>query len=809
MKNREIDAIVLIITIMMFASMIGVFHAKGASIPWQGYVKPAFPDYAPSGVPDFDEKQDGWGPSPGWYTWSGPVAAANSLWWVDSEYESLVFANPVAPPTVSDHFPLVTTYNASWDDHDPRNVDPLVRNLASLMDTDGVNSGGDHVGTRWTDLATGISAYIAQQGLSKYFEVYPFEFPSFSQLSDQILNGQEVVLLLEFYQLSGNNWYPVTNNENLTAGNYVTCAGVNATTSMVLISDPYQDAYEAGTAPGRSPVPDTAGYTAAAHNNATYVSQDAYNVTQYAFPINSVPPFVPPYLAPPGYPPIVWELQGYLQTMGYDASYHAFIRVAVVTSPIVSPGWSGYVKPGFTDYAPSGMPDFDENQNAFTTQPGQYTWCAPVAVANSLWWLDSEYESIEFANPVPPPTISDHFNLVNSSNPGVWDDHDPQNVIGLVTNLAVLMDTDGLTSHDGHMGTRITDIQSGIQEYLQQQGVANLFEVYNSSFPTFTWIDNQTELYNSVELCLEFWQLTRTGWIQPTFSEASLNHGHCVACAGSNSTTSQVLISDPYQDAYEAGTAPGRSPMPHAIPHNSAVHNDAQYVSQDAYNVSLFNFSQSTVGSPPGYPSSAYELQGYLQSIPGTDSSYHAFIRLAVATSPVGVHDVAVTNISTCKDGCSLRTVGQGCTVHVNVGVANLGNFNETFNVTAYANNTEIGWQTFSNLAAGGQALASFLWNTSEYAIANYTLSAHADTVTGETNTSNNDCADGIMSVTIPGDVDGNGRVNMGDVVSILLAFGSTIGQSKYVPNCDIDDNHRITMGDVIIALLHFGQHYP
>ena len=161
------------------------------------------------------------------------------------------------------------------------------------------------------------------------------------------------------------------------------------------------------------------------------------------------------------------------------------------------------------------MPEFDENQNAFTTKPGQYTWCAPVAVANSLWWLDSEYESINFANPVPPPAKSDHFNLVtNYSN---WDDHDSQNVIPLVVNLAIMMDTDNLTSHDGHMGTRVTDIQTGIQSYLTQQGVAGLFEVHNQSYPTFTWIDNETEKCQGVVLCLEFWQQTATGWIQPTF----------------------------------------------------------------------------------------------------------------------------------------------------------------------------------------------------------------------------------------------------------------------------------------------------
>ena len=358
MKHIRYDAACLILTVMMLAGTIAVFRAS-ASTPWVGYVKPGFPDYAPSGTPDFDEKQDNWGPTPGLYTWCSPVAAANSLWWLDSEFENLTFYYPVAPPTKSDHFPLVTTYNSTWDDHDPRNVDPLVRNLASLMNTDGVHSGGDHVGTYWQDLEAGLNAYIAQQGLTRYFEVHHLEFADLGWVSNEILNCQDVVLCLEFYQFTGGSWYPLTSNPNLEHGHSVTCAGVNITTGMVLISDPYQDAYELGTAPsGRSPVPDAPGYNSTAHNNATFVSQDAYTMVPYNFPMNPMPP--PPFLAPPGYPPVAWELQGYLQTMGLPPTYHAFVRVAIATSPVAVTEWPGYIKPAFPDYAQSGVPDFDE-----------------------------------------------------------------------------------------------------------------------------------------------------------------------------------------------------------------------------------------------------------------------------------------------------------------------------------------------------------------------------------------------------------------------------------------------------------------
>jgi hypothetical protein len=85
MKKSRLYVVSMILLTLMLASAFAVFRVS-APATWQGYVKPSYPDYAPSGMPDFDEKQDLWGPAPGVYTWCGPVAVANSLWWLDSEY---------------------------------------------------------------------------------------------------------------------------------------------------------------------------------------------------------------------------------------------------------------------------------------------------------------------------------------------------------------------------------------------------------------------------------------------------------------------------------------------------------------------------------------------------------------------------------------------------------------------------------------------------------------------------------------------------------------------------------------------------
>jgi hypothetical protein len=814
MKKSKFSAISLIFLAMLLTSASIIFRTQAPSTQWLGYVKPSFPDYAPSGVPDFDEKQSNWGPGVGVYTWCGPVAVANSLWWLDSEYESNLTSTPVPPPTISDHFPLVTNYS-SWDDHSPSNVDPLVRNLALLMDADGQQSKDGHIGTRWQDLENGTKYYLTQQGVSKYLDVYNMTFPTFNWISNETLNCNDVVLFLEFYQLTGSGWVPLTSPPSLEAGHFVTCAGVNITTSSLLISDPYQDANEAGTAPGRSPVPHLYPHNSAVHNDTQYVSQDAYQTGNYTF--IHIPPPPPPPAPPPGYPPVALELQGYLQTMGFDPTWHTFIRAAVVTAPKSVPEWPGYIKPAFPDYTPSGMPDFSEIQANWGPAPGTYTWCVPVAVANSLWWLDSKYESIFNPAPVPPPTISDHFALV--TNYSSWDDHDPNNVAGLVANLANLMDTDGQVSHDGHSGTRWTDIQKGIQQYLAQQGITGMFEVHNSSFPDLAWIDNETEKCQDVELCLEFWQWNGTGWTNTTVTEPSLRNGHCVTCAGVNITMSQLLVSDPYQDAYEAGTAPGRSPFLHAYPHNTAIHNDARFVSQDAYTAAPFSPNPP---KPPGYPDTVWELQGYLQSL-GYPVGYHAFIRWAIATSPSGVHDIAVTNVTSPK-----KIICQSFTGNVTATVANRGDYPENVNVTFYANMTSIPNATvigtFTNVALtnGTSINLTQTWNTTGFAKGNYTLVACADIVPGETNTTNNNFTDSWIFVTMIGDITGgtpnpwdfvpDGKCDGKDIGVVARCYGSIPGSVPpeiWNANCDVNNDGKVDGKDVAIVARHYGEKDP
>jgi len=64
---------------------------------------------------------------------------------------------------------------------------------------------------------------------------------------------------------------------------------------------------------------------------------------------------------------------------------------------------------------------------------------------------------------------------------------------------------------------------------------------------------------------------------------------------------------------------------------------------------------------------------------------------------------------------------------------------------------------------------------------------------------------DGIVLVTFPGDVNGDGKVRVDDVLAIVLAFGSNCGDPEYDPNLDINGDCKIRVDDVLIAALHFG----
>jgi len=89
--------------------------------------------------------------------------------------------------------------------------------------------------------------------------------------------------------------------------------------------------------------------------------------------------------------------------------------------------------------------------------------------------------------------------------------------------------------------------------------------------------------------------------------------------------------------------------------------------------------------------------------------------------SNVGVHDIAVTSVTP-----DPTEVDVGDSVTINVTVANQGDYNETFDVTVYYDNTTIETETDISLENGTSTTLTFTWDTTGVAKGTYTIKAEA-----------------------------------------------------------------------------------
>ena len=273
-----------------------------------------------------------------------------------------------------------------------------------------------------------------------------------------------------------------------------------------------------------------------------------------------------------------------------------------------------YKGEGYPDYALSGIPDFDQRQNAWTHPSSeQWSYDAPAAFANSLWWIDSRYES-EF---ILPPSLNDNYPLVTAY--GRWDDHDPLNVDDpatgpgpdgeLVESLGWLMDTDGRRTEqvDLKAGTSISDSIIGLQEYIDARGLLDDYAIVDVKSPTFDWVSERITRCNNVVLLLGYWEMQDSRWKRIG--------GHYVTAVGTDLDNQVIAISDPYRDHAEEGFA-GRV-LPLHWPHElidpiapNTIHNDAWYVSHDAYAV-IDTTSPGGIWGPGAYNPTGVEIENF------------------------------------------------------------------------------------------------------------------------------------------------------------------------------------------------------
>jgi uncharacterized repeat protein (TIGR01451 family) len=546
-----------------------------------------YTDYAPNGVPDFDQKQACWGPlapclagfPPAQYTYCGPVAAANSMWWFDSKFEPFP-----QPPTVNnENYFLITTYlpwkGMGLDDHDPVNVGgmmgpgvpappgiisppSLVEDLAWYFDTDGQRTHPPvaRTGTVVQDMFYGLQWWLyggnpawgpgpAGPRAGSYYDDYHVQMvkaPAWNWVVGEVKRSEDVVLLLGFWE----EVPPLSGYFERRGGHFVTVAGIDPDAQQIAFSDPYYDFAEtpigagfvySGTIPGytHTLIPAHASYI---HNDAGNVSHDTYSIVQ---------------VFPPPTPHWMWEVLNY----NYNANFvgqntpselvsappfgfpmHTFVEYAVAVSPFTwKPGgeWVYQYYGGkwiwewwsYEDDGDSCVPDF--RWSGISIWPKE-AYDGATALADSLWWFDSKAETLVTGGfPEPPPTINDNYQLVTSYDED-WDDHAISNTLPLISDLADYLNT------DVH-GTTKTNMAAGIQDYLETTGTDNDFYTETQEAPSFDWVADEVIECEDVVMLLGFYENVAPG-------EWERKGGHWVDAAGVSKESGQIGLSDPWPD---------------------------------------------------------------------------------------------------------------------------------------------------------------------------------------------------------------------------------------------------------------------
>ena len=229
----------------------------------------------------------------------------------------------------------------------------------------------------------------------------------------------------------------------------------------------------------------------------------------------------------------------FVRNDGQGGATWAFVDdVSVCTdsaSPPASEPNTCWLPSDLPDYAPAGLPDFDQRQSDWQTpDTRQWSYDAPTALANLLWWQDSAAEPEATA----PPAISDGYNLVRAYGP--WDDHAPQNVQPLIADLASRMFTDQTRA-----GSNLEDVVQGLNTYLGSMGLADDYSLTLRRAPSFDWVREEVKQQRQVLLMMGFWELQPGGWRRLG--------GHYTAVAGVSCQEDGITLSDPARNAAEQG----------------------------------------------------------------------------------------------------------------------------------------------------------------------------------------------------------------------------------------------------------------
>ena len=164
------------------------------------------------------------------------------------------------------------------------------------------------------------------------------------------------------------------------------------------------------------------------------------------------------------------------------------------------------------------------------------------------------------------------------------------------------------------------------------------------------------------------------------------------------------------------------------------------------------------------------------------------------------VRNVAIMSIKPYRAMLSNNT-----STSINITTENRGVTTETFNITLYCNTSEIGTETVT-LSVGQSIVLMFGWNTTGIPLGNYTLSAQTSTILGEMETEDNNLTYSSIQISIEGDVNADGTVNILDIANVAKAYGKEPRNPEWNGNFDVNEDGVINILDIATVAKNYGK---
>lgn len=155
------------------------------------------------------------------------------------------------------------------------------------------------------------------------------------------------------------------------------------------------------------------------------------------------------------------------------------------------------------------------------------------------------------------------------------------------------------------------------------------------------------------------------------------------------------------------------------------------------------------------------------------------------------LNDIVVGNVSS-----SQSFVEEGFQTNLVAAVQNLGATTETFDLTFYANDIALNTQEVT-LPGQSSTSVSFLWDTTDFALGDWSLSASAWGISDQSSSISNSPSTGsTVLVTCLGDLTGHGQVDSNDFFAFLSAYVNYFSINEYNPAADFNHDGKIDAND-------------